>query len=254
MNTLACRCLPILACMVVTAHAADVADGKAAHLRLSTAIERLDNGTPDWRESELGLHFDFRPRQALDLAVARTERFGLDDNRLSAAGSLPLSPALTAELEGNLSTTHKVLARHTLGAALQYEFAPAWLIRGGMRHSGYDTSTVNQGQLMLEHYVSDFSWAIGWRPTRTLGTTVEGVELRGAYYYGERNAVTLILASGKEVASIPGGVLPADVRSTALTGRHALDRRWTLTYALSHTRQGSLYTRNGINVGVQYAF
>lgn len=250
--------MPLAAALTAAAvHAAETETASQAVMpavRVFGNLEHLNNGTPNWRETGVGLNLNFKPRHALDITAGETHRFGLHDDQFAASYSVPLSSALTATIDGNVSSTHRVLAQRSLGAALQYEFAPAWLLHGGARSSSYDTATVNQAAFMLEHYVSSFSWLLGWRPTHTLGTTAHGVEVRGSYYYGDRNSLTLILAGGKEAASIPGGVLLTDVRSAALTGRHWLDRRWAVTYGASHTRQGKLYSRNGINLGVQYAF
>lgn len=238
----------------VAALAALPAGAVETSARVSHAIERLSNGSQDWRETGAGLQLRYGPRQVLDLAAADVHRFGLHDSQFAASYSLPLSAALTATLEGNASATHRVLARHAAGATLQFEFAPAWLLHGGARTSKYDSGTVNGFQFALEHYVSSWSLLLGWRPTRAFGETAHGLEARATYYYGERNAVGLIVAGGDEAASVPGGVVLTDVRSLALTGRHWVDPRWALTWGASYARQGSLYTRKGLNAGVQYVF
>lgn len=245
-----------LACLLAAACAAPFAcaqDGTTT-VRLAGTHEQLDNGTRDWRETSLGLQFGFAPRQVLDLSLARTSRFGLRDNQFAASYSMPLSDALTATLEASASDTHRVLARHALGGQLQYEFAKGWLAHGGLRTTSYDSATVNQALASLERYIGAFSVAATWRPTHAYGTTSHGAELRASRYYGERNAVTLILAGGREAASVPGGVSLTGVRSAALTGRHWFDRHWAATWAIGHTRQGNLYSRDGITIGAQYAF
>lgn len=255
------KCLGFIAllgagCVAGVAQAADQAGPQqtGVTLRLSSAIERLSNNTPDWRETTVGLKLDFKPRQTLDLSAGETRRFGLQDNLFAASYSMPLTDSLTATVDGSLSSTHRVLGRHAAGVTLQYEFAPAWLLHGGLRNSSYDSENVNQALFMLEHYFGSFSWAAGWRPTRAFDTTVNGLELRGSYYYGERNAITVIIAGGREAASVPGGVSIAEVSSAALTGRHWFDRHWAMTYGAGYARQGSLYSRSGANLGVQYAF
>lgn len=233
---------------------ASPASAVEAVARVATASEQLSNGSQYWRETGAGVQLRFGPRQVLDLAGADVHRFGLHDSQFAASYSLPLSAALTATLDGNASATHRVLARHAAGAALQFEFAPAWLLHGGARTSKYDSGTVNGFQVALERYVSSWSLLLGWRPTRAFGETAHGLEARATYYYGERNAVGLIAAGGDEAASVPRGVVLTDVRSLALTGRHWLDPRWALTWGASYARQGSLYTRKGLNAGVQYVF
>lgn len=221
---------------------------------LRAGVERLSNDSPDWQERSLQLSHAFGKRHLVDAALTRTERFGLEDNQFALGYTLPLSARLTATLDANASDTHRVLARHAAGGTLQYEFAPAWLLHGGLRTTRYNDARVNQGLLMLERYVGAFSVSLGWRPARAFGTTAHGVELRGGYYYGERNAATLILAGGKEAASIGGDVVLTSLRSVALTGRHWLNDSWAVNWSLGRTRQGDFYNRNGLNLGLQYAF
>lgn len=244
------------ACLVsasALAHAAEPA-APITTTRISHTRECLSNDTPDWRETNIGLTVQRAPRQVFDLGVNQTKRFGLRDNQFAASATLPLSQTLTAIIDGNVSPTHRVLARHAVGATLQFEFAPAWLAYVGVRSSSFDTATVNQTRLMLERYAGSFSWSASWLPTRAYGTTANGIELRGSVFYNERDSVTLIAAGGEEAASVPGGVVLTDVRALALVGRHWATPNWAFTYALSRTRQGDLYTRNGLQVGAQYAF
>lgn len=221
---------------------------------LSTAQERLSNRTPDWRESSLQLRHAFSKRQVLDLVVSDVRRFGLRDDQIGATYVTPLNDSVTATFDGNLSSTHRVLARRALGAALQYEFAPAWLLHGGVRQTRYDAVTVNQAIAMVEHYFGNYSVSAAWRPSRAFGTTAHSGEIRLSHYYSDRDSISVSLASGQEAANIGATVVLSDVRSLVLLGRHWLNDHWAVTYAAGHTRQGDFYTRKGINLGVQYAF
>ena len=216
--------------------------------------EHLNNGSPDWNETGVRLNYTLAPRHAFDLAVARTERFDLQDRQLSALYVAPLSKGLTGSLEANASSTHRVLARNAFGTTLQYEFAPAWLLHGGVKTTRYDTVRVNQALLMLEHYFSNFSWAVAWRPAHAFGTNANSAEVRASYYYGDKNSVGVIVVGGKEAANIGNAVILTDLRSAALVGRHWLNREWALNYGIGSTRQGDFYVRNGMTLGVQYAF
>jgi YaiO family outer membrane protein len=224
---------------------------------LEVAHERasLSNGQADWRETSLQIDHRYAPRQAAGLALRQTRRFGLGDTAIDLSGSQPLTERATVLLEASVSPTHRVLAKSALGASLQYEFAPAWLLHTGFKNTRYDNANVNQGLLMLERYVGSFSGSIAWRPASALGQHANGFELRGNYYYGDKSMVGLIVASGQEATTVSSQtVVLADVRAVALVGRHWLRDDWALTYAISRTRQGSFYDRNGVRLGVQYAF
>lgn len=216
--------------------------------------EHLNNGSPNWHESAIRMSHEIAPRRLVDLSVTRTERFNLSDSQISAAYTAPLSRELTASIEANASPSHRVLARNAFGTMLQYEFAPAWLIHAGARTTRYDDVRVNQSLLMLEHYFSNFSWSVGWRPARAFHTTAHSGELRGSYYYGDRNSVGIILAGGKEAASIGGTVALTSLRSATLIGRHWLSRDWAFNYGIGSSRQGEFYVRNGVSIGVQHTF
>jgi YaiO family outer membrane protein len=221
---------------------------------VSTAREQLSNDTPDWKETVIDIKRDLGPRHVLDVSAVETERFGLSDTQFNALYAFPVNDKLTATVDGNASPTHRVLAENNLGASLQYEFAPAWLIHGGGRSIGYNDVRVNQGLLMLEHYFSSYSWLAAWRPSRAFGTTAHAFELRGSYYYADKSSITLLLADGKEAAAIGTDVVLTSVSSVTLLGHHWFDRNWALNYSIGHTRQGDLYTRDGVSVGVQYHF
>lgn len=234
--------------------AAAAAANAQSTIGLTLGAEHLGNNTPDWREASVQLQHQYAARHSAGVAFARTERFGLQDRQFSVSHARPFSEKLVASFDANASSTHRVLARHGAGAALQFEFAPAWLVHAGARTTKYDAERVNQGLLMLEHYFSSFSASIGWRPARAFDSTAHSGELRGAYYYGDRNSVGVILAGGKEAASIAGAVTLTSLRSAAVVGRHWLNRDWAVNYSAGHTRQGDFYSRNGISLGLQFAF
>ncbi|NEX60343.1 YaiO family outer membrane beta-barrel protein [Noviherbaspirillum galbum] len=249
-----------LAAMIVPLSCAAQQAPLASDVGLSVGREQLSNGSPDWRETQIQFNHRLAPRHLFGMSIGQTERFGLRDSQLGANYVLPLRPDLTVSVEGGASGTHRVLPRHVLGAGAQWEFAPAWLLHAGARESAYEDVHVNQGMLMLERYAGNASASLAWRPARALGTTAHAFEARGNYYYGERSAIGLILAAGEEAANVAGAapgtaaVVITRVKAAALTGHHWLDRRWAVNYGISRTRQGDLYSRNGINLGLQYAF
>lgn len=224
-------------------------------VEFATSRQQLSNSSPDWTENAARLSHRWGTRHTSELGVAQTRRFGLDDEQLSGLLVRPLGERLTATVDASLSPTHRVLPTHHLGAMLQYEFAPAWLVHGGLRSTQYNTATVTQGTAMLERYVGAFSWLAAWRPVQTQGSSTSSTELRGSYYYGERSSVSLSVSAGQEAVQISDTELQlADVRSTVLGGRHWLAPAWALNYEWSSTRQGEFYTRSGWRIGVQHLF
>lgn len=237
-----------------TASFADMAIAQTV-VGLSAETSQLSNNSPDWHSESVRVARKLGQRDVKELSLTQTRRFDLTDQQISGLYVKPLSDKLTASVEANISPSHRVLAKHGIDATLQYEFAPAWLVHAGLGNKRYNSVNVNQASLTLEHYFSSFSVAATWRPVQALGTHASGMELRGSYYYGNANSVGFIASSGQEATTVNAGtVLLADVRATALLGRHWLSPQWAVNYALSHTRQGSFYNRNSIYLGAEYVF
>lgn len=225
------------------------------NLELSAERQRLSNGAPDWRESIAKVYRTHGARERAELSWTQSDRFDLHDEQLGGLLVHPLTEGATLSLEATLSPTHQFLPNHSLGALLQYEFAPAWLVHAGWKSRQYTDTTIQQETLMLEHYVSAFSLALAWRPVQALGSQSSSTELRAAYYYGDKNSLALSFSSGQEATQASSSTIElVEVRSTALNGRHQLNQDWVFTYGASTTSQGSFYTRNGLLIGVHYLF
>ena len=221
---------------------------------VSATYENLSGGLPSWRDYSLRWNQDYGSRRMFDAAITEARRFDRSDTQFSALYTMPLSARLTGTVEGNLSPTHNILAKYSAGGTLQYEIRRGWLGHVGLKTTEFNDVRVNQGLLMVEHYFSNFSAAVAVRPSRAFGSTANSTELRGGYYYGDRNSVSLSLSDGREATSIGTGVVLTDVQTVAIFGRHWLTRNWSANYAIGHTSQGDFYNRNGVTIGLDYAF
>lgn len=235
--------------------AAQTAFTPSHRLILSTELSQLDRGFADWREHSLRYVRLSAPRTSTEVGLTGTRRFGLDDTQIDLAHTRPLGERLVGTVQASASPTERVLPSRSVGANLQYEFAPAWLLHGGLRHTRYPSTEVNRLNLMLERYVGNFSASLAWAPSRALGESTSVVEARGTWFWSERASLGLIASRGDEATELgPGRVVLADVRSVALVGRQPLGAHYAITYSISHTRQGEFYTRKGVGIGVQRDF
>jgi len=236
-----------------------LAGAQTANLPTSVELgygrESLSNGSPDWQDTGVDISHRLGEREYLGASLHDVKRFGLEETSAAASYLRPLTDRLGTLVEGSASHGANFLPRTSLAATLQYQFAPAWLLNGGLRSASYTEDHVTEGLLRLERYVSDFSWSVAWKPVNSHGRYAQSFEVRGSYYYGDRSMVGIIAASGREATSVaPNEVVLADVQSIALLGRHHLTDRWALTYAITRVRQGIFYARTGGRLGVQYSF
>lgn len=217
--------------------------------------ETLGDGVSDWSERSVRVRRDFGRRKLVEAGVASTRRFGLSDRQFSATAVWPMGEKFTGSVDASYSGTHRILPRNAVGATLQYEFKPAWLLRGGARTTRYDEERVNQGVLALEHYFKDYGMTVSWLPTHIFGVTAHSYAVQGAWYYGDRDSVSLTVATGREATTIDrGGVVLGKVESVGIGGRHMLSPAWSANYGISYTRQADLYTRKGLSIGLAYSY
>jgi YaiO family outer membrane protein len=217
--------------------------------------DRLSNGGANWRSEELRLSTQLAARNSIDATLRHASRFGLTDSQIEFNWAFPLSQKLSGVLTATNSTTHRFLPKTDLGASLQYEIAPSWLIHAGTGRTEYEKASISKATLGVEHYFAAFRAALAWRPSRADGVAANGADMRLDYYYGDLDFIGVQAASGKEAVNIDGhGVVVSSVKSTGVTGRHGLTRNWTLRYGVESVKQGDFYNRTGIRLGAQYAF
>ena len=240
--------------LVLSCHSLAADKPRKTTVGASLSGETLGDGVSDWSERAVRVRRDFAPRTLAELGVASTRRFGLTDSQISATGVWPMGEKWTASVDGAYSSTHKILPRNAVGATVQYEFKRAWLLRGGARTTSYDEDRVNQASLALEHYFKDYGVTVSWLPTHVFGVTAHSYAVQAGWYYGDRDSVSLTLATGREATTVARGVELGKVQSVGVGGRHALSPAWSANYGVSYTRQAELYTRKGLNVGLAYSY
>lgn len=221
---------------------------------LAVGGDRLTNGRESWRNESVFIEHKSEGGFLGGLRANTTQRFGLNDQQFEAFYSRKLSDTLRAGIDGNLSSSHQVLAKSSLGGTLTYEFAPAWLLNGGVRQSRYDAVTVNQLSLGAEHYFGDWGAALTVVNSNSFSENAQTWVGRLSRYYGDRDRINLLLAAGREPTSIAGTIVTSDVRSVTLTGRHWIAPRVAIDYAVGRTRQGDFYSRTGGSLGLVVAF
>lgn len=216
--------------------------------------DRLTAGRESWRNESVFVDHKSEAGHIGGVRINTTQRFGLNDQQIEGFYSRKLSDTLRAGIDGNLSPSHQVLAKSGLGGTLNYEFAPAWLLNGGLRQARYDNVTVNQLSLGAEHYFGDWGAALTVFNSHAYGENAQTWVGRLSRYYGDRDRINLLLATGREPTSIAGTIINSDVRAITLTGRHWIAPRVAIDYAVGTTRQGDFYSRTGGSLGLVVSF
>ena len=216
--------------------------------------DSLTQSRAGWRNESVFIDRKWADGTVGGVRVNTTQRFGLNDSQLEGYYSLPLTQLLRVGIDAQASPSHRVLAKHGIGASAQYEFAKAWLAHGSARQLSYDGVTVDQLSAGVEHYFGNWGAYAGIVNSHAYGADTQTYIGRLSRYYGERDRVNLIVASGREPVNIAGVVTNSDVNSATVTGRHWLNKTVAIDYSAGITRQGDFYTRRGGSLGLTIAF
>ncbi len=221
---------------------------------LLTGGDTLTRGRASWRNESVFVDRKWVDGSVGGVRINTTQRYGLNDSQLEGYYSLPLTQLLRAGIDVQASPSHRVLAKTGIGASAQYEFAKAWLAHASARQLRYDSVTVDQLSAGIEHYFGNWGAYAGVTHSHAYAANTRTWIARLSRYYGERDRVNLIVASGSEPVNIAGNVTNSDVNSATVTGRHWLTKAVAIDYSAGITQQGNFYTRRGGSLGLALAF
>jgi YaiO family outer membrane protein len=264
--------------VAVSALAAWVTAGAASELpqwqiEAGLGMDQLSNGAPDWNQVDVSLRRRIEERSIVELALRRTRRSDLVDEEIGASVGLPLDAQWSATVAAAASPSHNVLARFGGRIDLARSFEGGWVASATLGRRLYTDAGNSLMAVGVERYVGDWRLAAALGQNRLDGgDTAANARLQvDRSFAAERGRVGLILASGRELESVPATAqAPADVidqrvNTVALIGTWALAAAWALTGEASHVRvddiqrrsgapAGAPYHRNGVRVGVRHDF
>lgn len=249
------RLLPVLVAGAALSAAAQPATPRT-EIEAGAEREHLTRGLPDW-SSRFALieHRDAQGRVAYG-GWRDTERYRLRDHELHAGGYLPLAPSLQLQAEAGASGSHRVLSRHYGLVGLHFQPAQGWGLSGGMRRAGYDAGNTGVINLGVEHYTGNERFAYTLFAGGPDGAALASTHrLQWNHYYGDHDWFGIAIAEGRETEHDGSGAfITSRVRNFSLAGRHGLGKGLALKWEAGRQRQGELYTRSGLRLGLRFAF
>lgn len=221
-----------------------------------STTDYLDNGYANWNSQNIDIEKHAAPREIYYAGFRQTRRFALNDSEGKFGAYLPMNDSWTANVEGSYSPTHRVLPEYSLNTLVHRSLPMGWGIAAGIRYNQYDTNETHTLTLLGERYWGSFRAAYSLYRGKPQGASAgisHRVEL--THYYEPDSRIGFSMTSGREVERT--GVdqtLVSDVNAFGIIGRHALNTHWATNYELSSHRQGGLYMRRGLSIGLRYQF
>lgn len=184
-------------------------------------------------------------------------RFGQRDNQVLAGFYVPAGERWMAIVEASAADPHGVLPSQAVFAGMQYASGAHWYETLAARRSSYDAANVNSAIAAFEHYWQNYriSYAFTAADVRGEGTDVEHAGEFDRYYGKSLSFIGIGYVSGREVDAAGASLLlTSHVRGWNVNGRHSMNGNWAVVYGIGTFAQGSLYTRKGGHLGLDYRF
>ena len=220
------------------------------------SYENLTNNRGTWNETYLQGTRRSDGGHVLYVLAEDTYRFAQRDYRLTLGDYFSLGDRWNAFFEAAVSPTHLMLPSFTFDGGVQYGSGSGWYEGLTVRHTDYNTQSVNTGILSVENYWKSFRAYYGLTVAQLNGTgpDVESTFALG-YYYGatSNNNVTLAYTTGRAVENVGAPTLfVSQVNNWTISGRHWISSTMSIHYGLWTYIQGTSYTRTGGFLGLDY--
>lgn len=217
------------------------------------SFDSLDNGFDNWQSVYVEASHNPAPRQAYYVVIESIDRFSERESDFMAGAYLPLDEDWTLLVQGSVAPSASVLPEWSASAELQRRLTGGWGLRGGFRHAEYSDSRYELMNLGAERYWGNWQAAytlyVGW--PESAGTSVSHLG-RLDRYYGARNRIGLLAGFGEESESVgQDRLLTSNTRTLGLTGRHWFNPVWAISWDVIWHRQGDVYNRGGVRVGLR---
>lgn len=220
------------------------------------STEHLSRGLPPWRTFYLVGEWHSKERKVLYGGLRETQRYALTDREAHIGGIFQVIDNVQAQIEAGYSNTHLVLAKAYGQMQIHYQPTPEWALGAGLKRSHYDVGRSRVFNFSADRYIGKerFGYTLYLGGPNNSGFSPSH-RWQWAHYYRDHDWIGVTLNQGRETEHAgSSGFLTSNVSGISLSGHHDIAIDWALIWNAGRQRQGDLYTRSGVFVGIRHAF
>lgn len=223
---------------------------------LSTTQERLTKNLPSWVSNAIFLSWRDTERRSWYGGWRDVSRYQLNDTEAHIGTVQPLGDDFLLQGEAGGSGSHRFLARSYAQLILHKNFGTDWLASAGWKESHFDAGRSVLGTFALERTLQNYRVGYTLYEGRPDGAGFSpSHRIHVSHDYGDRNAITVAMIDGRETESSGNGrFISSPVNGMSVSGKHWFTPDWALSWEMFQQKQGDLYTRKGLTLGIRRAF
>jgi len=230
-----------------------------SEIEAGVSYEDLTSPYDPWSSMYLAGSHAYSNTLKLFANYERFSRFDLTDREVVAGIVYEFPPNWSLNLQVGNSDTHLFRPRSMLDAEIFHSFEYKINTSIGIRRSEYDTTTTELLRFVVDKYWRKYRLSFNLNHTSVDADFISN-ESNQTYvfavdYYYDASTIGVALVSGKEL-EYDGSAAPpiSDIEALLLKGAHWYKPHWAVTYLISYHKQGDIYSRNGVRVGIRHSF
>jgi YaiO family outer membrane protein len=200
-----------------------------------------------WAQNDLTVYGD----------VTRTDRFERVDSQFTLGSYIPITQNGKLHLEARLSPSQNLLPGHVLYAGYYWAAGHGWTFEPSYQVTSFSDLRIERTALVTEKYTGPWRFAYQLANVSLRNDNALNHQIRADYFWNDVDRTGLFYAFGdeQEAAELdPNAVTLTSVKAYGITGMQRLTDQWMLTYTVSQTQQGDIFTQTGARLGLRRSF
>lgn len=228
---------------------------RGARISLGVSYEELSGGRSSWQAATLALDHPLGDGRFL-AGVNSEERFDTRDEQVTIGLVDRIGDSRWWGITADVAPDAEILPEWNLVAEIGRTLPGNRSISLRARHASYAAVDVESLAATVEQYFAAFRAAYTLTASKPDGISARlSHTLRLARDYGDRSHATLLLGYGEEAETVaPGVVQVTRNKSVVLLGTHWSSAAWGFSWEAGWHRQGDLYDRTRVRLGLEYRF
>jgi len=232
----------------------DIPLKKTDYLLVGTSYEKLDTSSNDWHTTLIEYGTKIKSYN-INLTLENSRRFGLTDNQITINSSksfsrtVDITSAISKSNQNTLYSNWRFLikAQKTINKVnvLSYQ----WI------HRKYTNTIVDTSNISISRYWGPLVPGLAANITAINNKEVTlSYSAKLAWFITDEDFIRLSLSQGTEGEYIGNTLTLEKIQFVGLDGRWNFSTNWNAILAIGQHKQGKVYIKNGIFLGLQRRF
>jgi len=229
---------------------------RGTRVSLGVSYEDLSGGRPSWQGATLAVDHPLQGNLRLLAGANVEERFDTRDEQFSVGLVDRIGNNWSWGLMLDAASDAEILPEWNLVAEIGRRLPGDRNVSLRARHASYAAVDVDSLAATIEQYFAAFRAAYSLTASKPDGISARlGHTLRFGRDYGEGSQATLAFGYGDEAETIaPGVVQVTRNKSVSVNGVHWTTPAWGFAWEAGWYRQGDLYDRVRLRIGLEHRF